>query len=314
MTKKAGIKAQTPLQFSPRAWWQIIKRVRQKIKDDNLSLIAAGVAFYFLLAIFPLLAAMISLYGFLVEPQQLIGHLQHLLSFFPEQSRYILQEQIEKIVNTSNTQLSVSFISSLALAVYGGGKGAQALITACNITYQEQSTRGILFTLFLRFVLTLLAIMLVIATLFLITLLPIVFHNLSGFELDQRQAQWLTLPILLLIFNLGLSSLYRFGPDRETAKWRWVTTGSLFASLGWIAASAGFSYYLAQFAHYNETYGSLGAVVVLLMWFYLTAFVILLGAELNSSIELQTHEDSTTGSPKPIGKRGATVADTTTLR
>ncbi|WJG11030.1 YihY/virulence factor BrkB family protein [Aliiglaciecola sp. LCG003] len=309
MTKKAGVTAYHPIQIPLLGWWQISKRVVAKVKRDNLSLIAAGVAFYFLLAIFPLLAALISLYGLFVSSDELSQHMSIIVNIFPQDSRYILQEQIETVISTSNASLTLGFLVSLGLAIYSGGKGSQALVTACNITYQEQQSRSFLINIAFRFVLTLAAILLIASALLLIALLPILIRNISGLELGAGQIKWITWVTLLILFNIGLSSLYRYGPVRSNAKWRWVTIGSFFASIGWVCASVLFSYYLTGYAKYNETYGSIGGIVILLMWFYITAFVILLGAELNSSIELQTRRDSTTGPDKPIGTRGATVAD-----
>lgn len=313
MSKKAGTNATTPLQIPLRGWWQIGKRLVVKVQRDNLSLIAAGVAFYFLLAIFPLLAALISLYGLFVDSAQLTQHMQVVVSIFPNDSHYIIEDQIHKLISKSDITLSTGFALSLTLALYSGGKGAQALVTACNITYQEDHGRGFLRGIFVRVILTLCMVLSVIFALSLMSILPSVIRYLSGFDLSKSQAKWITWPLMLLLFNVVLSALYRYGPVRSNAKWRWVTPGSLFASVTWVVVSAGFSYYLSQFAKYNETYGSIGGIVILLMWFYLSAYAILLGAELNSATEIQTHKDSTTGNPKPMGARGAKVADTTSF-
>jgi membrane protein len=301
--------ANHPVGFSREDWWQIILRLFDKIQSDNLSLVAAGVALYFLLALFPMIAALVSLYGLLVSPSELNQHMANVVGFLPQESRYLIQDQIENIVTKKNSTLGIGFALSLALAIWSGGKGSSALMTACNITYGEQSDRSLFVKLLLRFIFTLSALVLVILALFLITIFPVLIGYISGIELSRSQSKFLSWPFLILIFNFALAALYRYAPSRKKAKWRWVTPGATFATILWIVASYAFTIYVTEFAQYNETYGSIGGVIVLIMWFYMSAFVILLGAEINSVMELQTHRDSTIGEAQPMGKRGAHVAD-----
>ncbi len=295
--------------FSLLAWWQILKRTYSKQNAHNLSLVAAGVAFYFLLAVFPLLTAVISLYGLLVTPEQLQSHMAHLVDVVPADSRYIVEEQLTKLTGNSDFALSWGVSLSLLLTIWSSSKGANALITACNITYNEPHGRMFLKGLLARLVLTIGIIAFVIAALLCISVLPEWISYLAGSVLNEKAATWLTWPVLIFLFNVALAALYRYGPHRRPAKWRWVTVGSAFASLVWVIASFAFSVYLNEFASYNKTYGSLGGIVILLMWFYLSAYIILLGAELNSATEYQTDKDSTAGEEKPKGERGAYVAD-----
>lgn len=303
--------ANSPLGFTKNGYWLITKRVFQKMQEDNLSLISAGVAFYFLLAIFPLLAAMVSLYGFFVSADTLHQHMQYLVGIVPVESRYILEEQIEQVVTKTKTTLGIGLIVSLLLAIWSGGKGSQALVTACNITYDEKSKRHFLLQIMIRITFTLGAIFILLISLFTITLLPSVLAYIGGIQLSEQEARWISWPILMVIFQFTLAAVYRYAPARKNAKWRWVTPGSFVATVLWISASFAFSYYLNHFAKFNETYGSIGGVIILLMWFYLSAFIILLGAEINSAMELFTHKDTTVGEDKPIGERGAYVADNT---
>jgi membrane protein len=303
--------ASSPLGFSKNGYWLITKRVLQKMQEDNLSLISAGVAFYFLLAIFPLLAAMVSLYGFFVSADTLHLHMQYLVGIVPVESRYILEEQIEQVVTKTKTTLGIGLIVSLLLAIWSGGKGSQALVTACNITYDEKSKRSFLLQIMIRIMFTLGAVFILLISLFTITLLPSVLDYIGGIQLSEQGARWISWPILMVIFQFTLAAVYRYAPARRNAKWRWVTPGSFVATVLWISASFAFSYYLNNFAKYNETYGSIGGVIILLMWFYLSAFIILLGAEINSAMELHTRIDTTVGEEKPIGERGAYVADNT---
>ena len=291
------------------AWWQIAKRTYVRQNRHNLSLISAGVAFYFLLAIFPLLGGVISLYGLLVTPEALQAHMAYVVNAVPAGSQYIIEEQLKNLIGNSDKALSWGFALSLLLTLWSSSKGANALITACNIAYSESKGRNFFRGIVARMSMTVSIIVLVIIALLCISVLPEWISWAAGPLLNEKASMWLTWPVLMLIFNVSLASLYRYGPHREHAKWQWVTVGSLFATILWVAASYGFSYYLNEFASYNKTYGSVGGIVILLMWFYLSAYIILLGAELNSATEYQTEKDSTTGEAKPKGERGAFVAD-----
>lgn len=296
-----------PQDFSLANWWQIAKRVLYKIERDNMSLIAAGVAFYFLLAMFPLLAALVSMYGLFTDQQTLLQHMNLLVGVIPEQSREILEVQIASLLTTDNSTLSVGFVFSFLLAIWSGGKGSVALITACNISYKEGKSRSFFKMLIVRVVLTLAIILTMLLMLLMIVVIPLALSLLD--ETSQSLFGWITWPVLLIIFNLSLASLYKYAPHRVSAKWRWTTPGALLATFFWLIGSYFFNLYITEYASYNETYGSMGGVVILLMWFYVTAFTILLGAAINAATELQTDEDTTTGGEKPKGERGAYVAN-----
>ncbi len=296
-----------PQEFSLANWWQITKRVMHKVEQDNMSLIAAGVAFYFLLAMFPLLAALVSMYSLFTDQQTLLQHMSLLVGVIPEQSREILEAQIESLLATDNSALSVGFVFSFLLAIWSGGKGSVALITACNISYKEGKTRSFLKMIIVRTMLTLATILTMLLMLLMIVIIPFALSMLD--ETSQSLLSWVTWPILLILFNLSLASLYKYAPHRASAKWRWTTPGAVLATLFWLVGSYFFNLYITEYASYNETYGSMGGVVILLMWFYVTAFTILLGAAINAAAELQTEEDTTTGEEKPKGKRGAYVAN-----
>lgn len=299
------------LSMPVKQWWQAGKRMVKNSQEHNLSLIAAGVAFYFLLAIFPLLGAIISSYGLMVSPEELREHMAMLVDVVPSQSRYILEEQLQNLTEKSSSTLSWGLLFSLVLSLWSSSKGANALITACNITYSESQGRGFVKGIVARITGTVSIILTVIAALALITVVPKWISWMAGGYLSAAHASAITIPIMLLLFNGSLSALYRYGPHRKRAKWRWVTPGSMLATVLWILASYSFSFYLSQFATYNKTYGSVGGIIILLMWLYLSAYIILLGAELNSAVELQTSKDSTVGENRPKGERGAFVADHT---
>lgn len=296
-----------PQDFSLGNWWKITKRVAHKVQRDNMSLIAAGVAFYFLLAVFPLLAAFISMYGFFVEQETLAQHINMLMGVIPEQSRALLEEQIESLVSTDARALSISFIVSFMLTIWSGGKGSVALITACNITYQENKRRSFIKMIIARILLTFATVLFMLLMLLLVVITPLLISYIN--ESNQNMLGLITWPLLLLLFNLSLACLYKYAPHRSSAKWRWVLPGAFLATLFWLAGSFLFNLYITHYAGYDKTYGSMGGVIILLMWFYVTAYAVLLGAVINASAELQTLHDTTTGDEKPLGERGAYVAD-----
>jgi membrane protein len=218
-------------------------------------------------------------------------------------------EQIRHLAHTSNNTLGWGFILSIGLALWSVSNLTQAMFAALNIAYEEPEKRSLLRFYLSAFAFALLGILSGVFMLLAIVYVPILFAYAGyshAFELTVRVARW---PLLALIVLLFLSLLYRYGPCRRSAKWRWVTVGSIFATIMWLIASAGFSFYVSNFAHYDRTYGSLGAVIVLLFWLYISFYIVLLGAEINAELELQTAQDTTRGKSRPIGKRGAFVAD-----
>ena len=309
-----GFQARSPMEIPIRGWWDISKRVYHNLSQDNLSFVAAGVAFYALLAIFPALAAIVSIYAYFASPTDIHDQLDKVIAILPASSRDIILLQVSDITQQSNKVLSASAIGTLLLTIWSSSKGCQALITACNITYHQRNKRQFLMALVVRFLFSLGAIVVALVALLIIGILPIVLNLVGLTELIDLMIQLITWPLLAIIFNLALAFLYRYAPHRTPAKWRWITPGSMLATLMWIIASIGFSYYVSQFASYNETYGSLGGVVIMLMWLYISAYIIIFGAAINASTEQQTLVDSTIGPEKAVGKRGAIVADRLTIK
>ncbi|USE70261.1 hypothetical protein CTT31_14470 [Pseudoalteromonas maricaloris] len=311
---KHGFNADRPSDIPALGWWDVSKRLYHSLSQDNLSLVAAGVAFYALLAIFPALAAVVSIYAYFSSPTEMVDQLLPLIELLPPSSQEIMLQQLKALTQKSQTSLSLGAIFTLFLTIWSSSKGCQALITACNITYHEHNKRQFLQALVVRFLFSVGAIFVAIVALSIIGILPIVL-NLVGFTtaLDSI-IQLITWSILAALFHFSLAFVYRYAPHRRAAKWRWITLGSFTATGLWILASLGFSYYVAQFASYNETYGSLGGVVIMMMWLYLSAYIIIFGAALNASTELQTLKDSTVGPEKVRGQRGAFVADNLTTR
>jgi membrane protein len=305
-----GLRAAWPSEIPPRGWWQVLGRVWQQNNEDDLGNIAASCAFYTLLAMFPAMSAFVALYGLAFNPADVERQLADVAPLLPSAVFTLLAERLKALVSTGNTSLGWGAALGLLVALYSAMAGTKALFSALNIVYEEREKRSFLAFNLQALVFTLGTILGLITALSLIVVLPAVlaFVGLSALtDLVLRSLRWPLLGVLLL---LGISMLYRFGPSRRAAKWRWISPGALLATLLFLVASIGFSFYVANFASYDKTYGSLGAVVILLLWLWVSAYAVLLGGELNAELELQTLRDSTVGPDRRIGRRGAFVADT----
>ena len=235
-----GYQARSPMEIPMRGWWDISKRVYHNLSQDNLSFVAAGVAFYALLAIFPALAAIVSVYAYFASPTDIYDQLDKVIAILPASSRDIILLQVSGITQQSQKVLSVSAIGTLLLTVWSSSKGCQALITACNITYHQRNKRQFFMALVVRFLFSLGAIVVALVALLIIGILPIVLNLVGLTELIDLMIQLITWPLLAIIFNCALAFLYRYAPHRTPAKWRWITQGSILATLLWIIASIGF--------------------------------------------------------------------------
>jgi len=305
-----GRQATSAWQIPWAGWKDIAIRTYKEIGRDRVLAVAAGVVFYGLLALFPAITALVSSYALFAAASTISDQLQFLSTVMPEQAYGIVQEQVTRIVSRGDGQLSFTFLFGLALAIWSTNAGMKAIIDALNVIYGEEEKRGFFKLNLISLALTVGAIGVLLIAFGAVIVLPVVlsFLGLGTFaETLTHLARW---PVLLLIMLFGLAVLYRFGPDREAPKWHWVSVGSIFATVAWLAGSAALSWYLSRFANYDATYGSLGAGIGLMMWLWMTSIVILVGAEINSEIEHQTARDTTTGPEKPIGARGAAMADT----
>jgi len=306
-----GRQADAPTRIPSRGWKDILWRTWEEISADRVLLIAAGVVFYVMLAIVPTITAMVSLYGLFAKASSISGHLGFLAGIIPAGAYDLISEQIVRIAANSDGKLTLAFVVSLSIALWSANAGMKAIFDALNIIYDEDEKRSFIRLNAISLTFTLGAMVVFLLAIAGVIAAPLVLAYL-GFAAEQ-QAGFLPLlrwPVLLVVVMFGLSLLYRFGPSRRDAQWRWVSVGSAFAAFGWLAVSAAFSWYLSKFADYNATYGSLGAVIGLMMWLWLSTTVILAGAELNAEIEHQTGRDSTVGGGKPLGARGAAMADT----
>jgi membrane protein len=284
-----GREASRPRDIPSRGWLDIARRVKSQIKEDKLSIIAAGVAFYGLMAVFPGLVALVGIYGLVADPAQVEQHAQMLSGILPPQAAEVLMGQLHDLVSTDRSALGVGAVLGIVLALWSASAAVRTLMEALNVAYDEEEDRG-----FIRFYgtalfLTFGGILGVILAIALVVALPAVL-NLLGLswlvDLAARLARW---PILALLAIAGFAVVYRYGPSRRSPRWRWLSWGAAIAVALWIIGSALFSLYVTRFGNYNETYGAAGAVVILLMWFLLSSYAILIGAEINAEIERKGH-------------------------
>lgn len=295
----------------PKAGWRdILLRTKREISDDNVDLVAAGVAFYGLLAIFPALVALISVYGLIADPNDVQQQLDTAGAFVPGGAQSILRDQLAKVTGARTDTLGLAAAGGILLAFWSASKGTKAFMTAMNIAYGEKEERGFLALNATAFGLTCFVIVLAIVALLGVAVVPAFIDSLGLGGLVTWLVTILRWPALAVVFAFALSVLYRYAPSRQRAQWRWVSPGSIAATCLWLVASIAFSIYVRNFSSYNETYGSLGAAVGMLMWFWLSAYIVMLGAELNAEMERQTRKDTTTGEPRPMGEREAVAADT----
>ncbi len=302
--------AEKPTDIPLRGWKQIVKRAWAENKADNMPIIAGGVAFFGFLAIFPALIAMISLYGLVASPETVARQVEDLSAQLPASAQGLIEDQLRGIVDNSGGALTLGLIVSILAALWSASGGISNLITAVNLAYDEVETRGFLKLRATSLALTLGAIVFVLLTFGLVAVVPAVLENLPLGVVGTVLAQVVRWVLLLAVFAGSLAVLYRVAPDRDAPQIRWVSLGSIVVTVVWALVSLGFSFYVDNFGSYNETYGAIAGVIVLMLWLYLTCYLVLLGAEINSEAEHQTAHDTTTGEPEPMGVRGAQVADT----
>src|SRR3954451_8803546 len=305
-----GRRAVSPWQIPWQGWKDILVRTYEQINDDRLMAVAAGVVFYGLLALFPAITALVSSYALFAKPSTINDHLSMLSDVLPAGAFDIVKEQVGRVLAKGNLKLGTAFGASLLLAIWSANSGMKAIIDALNVVYNEKEKRGFFKLNAVSLAFTFGGLLAVLIAIGAVVALPIVLSMVglgSMTDILFRVGRW---PLLIALMLFGLAVLYRFGPSRRSPQWRWLSVGSLFATLTWLAGSALLSYYLANYANYDATYGSLGAAIGLMMWMWMSTIVVLLGAELNSEIEHQTSVDSTEGGGKPLGTRGAHVANT----
>ena len=305
-----GRRATAPWQIPWRGWNDIFWRVYASFNDNRLLAVAGGVVFFSLLAIFPAVAAFVSLYGLIADASTIDAHLSLAAGILPAGAVELLHEQITKLAAKGDAKLSFGFITGLVVALWSANAGMKAIIDALNVVFDEKEKRSFVKLNLVSLLFTLVAIFSLMLALAAIVVAPIVFSAVGLSSPPGRAIAILRWPLLLVVAAVALAAIYRFGPSRTEARWQWLSVGSVAAAIGWLITSVLFSWYIAHFGAYNATYGSLGAAVGMMMWMWISAIVILLGGELNAEIEHQTAHDLTVGAEKPLGERGAVMADT----
>ena len=305
-----GRDAASPSDIPAKGWKDILWRVYGNVSDHRILALAAGMTYYSILAIFPALAALVAIYGLFTDPASIAKHLDEASGFIPGGAAEVAREQLTRVASKGGSTLGFTFGIGLIISLWSANAAMKALFDTLNIVYGEQEKRGFLKLNAMSLGFTLAGIAFILSALAAVVVIPIILEYLglsNAADLLIRIARW---PAMFLALAIGLSFIYRFGPSREAPRWRWITWGSAAATIMWIVASALFSFYAANFGTFNETYGSLGAAIGFMTWLWISAIAILLGAELNAEMEHQTKRDTTTGGPKPLGTRGAKMADT----
>ncbi|APG88431.1 YihY/virulence factor BrkB family protein [Sinorhizobium americanum] len=305
-----GRSAATPGEIPAKGLRDVFWRVMSEISEERVFLVAAGVSFYLLLALFPALGALVSLYGFVADPSNIGTHVAVLDELLPPGSFSLITDQLTSLATQKTSTLSLGFVGGLLVSLWSAANGIAALFDAMNVAYGEREKRGMVSRTLLCLAFTFAALLFAVVLIVAIGVIPALLAYLwldRWIEILTRVARW---PAILLLGTLGTVLIYRYGPSRERAKLRWLNWGAVFSTLLWLAASWIYSYYLENFANYNATYGALGALIGFMMWVWISMVILITGALLNAELEHQTAVDSTTGEPMPMGERGAFVADT----
>ncbi|MDF1813500.1 MAG: YihY/virulence factor BrkB family protein [Verrucomicrobiales bacterium] len=305
MFDKSGIFSKDafhPADFGLETWKRILLRSKDRLADDRITFIGAAVALFCLLGLIPLLSALVGIFGVFTSQDQAMTIVDNFEGMVPPEALSLIREQMRELT-TSNTSIGISSFVSILVALWGGSKAMDAFMTAINMAYHEDEDRNFIKRKAVGLILTLGTVLVVAGG----TTLLIWANLLEG----AARGTFLILkwPLIILGLMLWLSVMYRYAPNRRDAKWRWISHGSIVSTLLWVAASYLFSLYVSNFGNYNETHGSLGAVIVLILWIYLSAVSLIIGAVVNAEMELETGVDTTKGECLPKGERGAYVAD-----
>jgi membrane protein len=308
--ERPGDQAAVPTQIPPKGWWQVTRRAFKESSADNVGILAGGIAYAAFLALFPALIAGISLFGLVADPATIAQQAEGVLAALPETAQPLIRDQIVALTQTPSGALSFSLVVSILLALWSASAGTSSLMTGINIAYDEQESRNFFKLRGTALLLTLGAIIFVLLTLALVAVVPALLNALALGTFINVIVQIVRWALLVALVVVALAVVYRMAPDRDAPQFKWTSIGAVIAAALWVLASLGFSLYVNNFGSYNKTYGALAGVVVLLLWLYLTSYIILLGAEINAESEKQTRKDTTTGPAVPVGERRAEAADT----
>lgn len=304
-----GVSAERPKEIPARGWKDVLLRVKEQFASDHIGIVAAGVAFYFFLALFPLLSAMVAIYGLVFEPSQVEQHLSQLGSILPPQAHDIIAQQLHKVASTSDQGLGLALIFSVLLSLWSANSGTKALFDGINIAYNQNEKRNFFKLNGITLTITIGAIFIGLIAVALVIGFPAFIDKLGLPDSVSTIISLVRWPLLFAIVIVSLAVIYKVAPDRDNPKFRWVSGGAAIATALWLIGSLLFSLYINNFSNYDATYGAVAAVIILMLWFQLTSTSVLLGAEINSELEHQTAKDTTVGEPEPLGKRGGYHAD-----
>lgn len=304
-----GRTAESPDNIPAKGWKDVAFRVKDEIANDRIGLVAAGVAFYGLLALFPAITAVIAISGLLVEPSQIVEQMRSFSGLMPEEVMTIITDQATSVAGSRDGGLGLAAIVGILVALYSASKGMASLIEGLNVVYDENESRGFIKLKLVTLGLTLLLIAGLVIGLGVTLAVPAIltFANLG--PLSSVLATVLPWILLVAMTMLGLAALYHFAPSRDRPEWQWASPGAIIGCIMWIVASVGFAFYVGNFGSYNESFGTLAGAIVLLMWFWISAYIVLVGAEVNAELEAQTRKDTTVGKDEPMGERDAVKAD-----
>lgn len=304
-----GRSALRPTRIPFKGMLDVLVRMWHRQAHLNLGLIAAGIAFYGLLSLFPGITAAVAFAGTFLDPEMLVENSDEITTLLPDAARTIVMGQLRDVANADSSTLSFAALFSLGIALYSASKAVANFIAGLNFIYEEKETRNFFLVKALTIVLTAFLIIGLLTAIIVVAAIPVVAAIVGDFGLVDDLVMFLRWPFLFLMGAFGIAVLYRLGPNRRSARWRWLTPGAFIACALWVSGSFGFSLYVQSFGSYNETFGALGGVIILLTWLWLSAFIVLLGALLDAELEAQTERDSTIGEDRPMGERGAVKAD-----
>lgn len=306
-----GRDATSPLEIPRRGWWQITMRVFTAVMEDRVLAVAAGMTFFLLLAFVPSVTAFVSIYGLFADRATITDHIELMAQVLPPDALSIVADQVTRIASTDATTMTFASIFALLVAMWSANGGVKAMIEALNVAYNEREKRSFFMLNVISMLMMFAGVAIILTMIAVVAILPAVLGYLSiETGATRSSALFVRWPVIFVVMMVTLAGLYRFGPSRHAARWRWISPGAFFASLALVVFSMLFSVYASNFANFNETYGSLGAMMALLMWLWLSSVIVLVGAEINSETEKQTAHDSTTGPARPMGERDAHAADT----
>ena len=305
-----GRQALRPTEIPLKGWKDILLRTKDELGNDSVGLIAAGVAFYALLAVFPFIGTLITGWSLLADPMQIERQIEAAASALPQDAAQIFIDQARSVAEGAGGAASLGAIAGVLFSLWSSSKGINALMQGLNVVYDEEEHRSFVKQVLVKIGLSIGVVMGAALAVAATLILPALFGTLGLGDTGQTLASILRWPLLFALVVIGLAVVYRYAPSRDAPRWQWVSPGALLGTAAWVLGTFAFSLYVRNFGSYNETYGSIGAVIIALMWFWLSAYIILAGAELNAEMERQTRRDTTIGGHEPMGERDAVAADT----